>query len=291
MRCAREEGDGRVAEQDRFLLAGVMGWPVMHSRSPALHGFLLEQHRLYGAYVPLAIRPEGLETALRALPALCFAGCNLTIPHKEAAMAIVDEVDEATRAIGAASCVTVGADGRLSATNNDGFGYVEGVLEAFPEWRADAGPIVVIGAGGGSRAVVYALVRRGTREIRLVNRTRPRAEALARDIGGPVAVVDWSAREDALGGAAMLINTTSQGMVGNPPLDIDLARLPKDALVSDIVYVPAETPLLAAARKRGNPTVGGLGMLLHQARPAWRSWFGIEVAVTPELRAAIEATL
>jgi shikimate dehydrogenase len=283
--------ESELAEQDRFLLAGVMGWPVMHSRSPALHGFLLEQHKLYGAYVPLAIKPEGLEAALRALPALCFAGCNLTIPHKETAMALVDHVDEAARAIGAASCVTVGDDGRLSATNNDWFGYVEGVLDIFPDWRADAGPIVVIGAGGGSRAVVYALVRRGATEIRLVNRTRSRAEALARDIGGPVTVLDWSERRDALDGAAMLVNTTSQGMVGNPPLDIDLALLPKDALVSDIVYIPAETPLLEAARVRGNPTVRGLGMLLHQARPAWRSWFGIDVSVTPELRAAIEATL
>ena len=280
-----------MAEQERFLLAGVMGWPVMHSRSPALHGFLLRQHGLYGAYVPLAVKPEGLEAALRALPALCFAGCNLTIPHKQAAIAIVDEVDDAAKAIGVASCVTVDTEGRLSATNNDWFGYVEGVVEAFPEWRADAGPIVVVGGGGGSRAVVYALVHQGAGEIRLINRTRSRAEALARDIGGPITVVDWGTRADALDGAAMLVNTTSQGMVGTPPLDIDLARLPKAALVSDIVYIPAETPLLAAARKRGNPTVAGLGMLLHQARPAWRSWFGIEVSVTPELRAAIEATL
>jgi len=268
-----------------------MGWPVMHSRSPALHEFLLKQHGLYGAYVPLAIEPGRLEAALRALPALCFAGCNLTIPHKEAAMEIVDEIDEAARAIGAISCVTVGDDGRLSGTNNDWFGYVEGVLEVYPDWRADAGPIVVIGAGGGSRAIVYAMVRQGAREIRLVNRTRDRAEVLAHDIGGPVTVVDWDARGDALVGAAMLINTTSQGMVGNPPLDLDLAPLPKDALVSDIVYVPAETPLLEAADRRGNPTVRGLGMLLHQARPAWRSWFGIDVSVTPELRATIEATL
>lgn len=291
MRSAHDTMEAELAEQDRFLLAGVMGWPVMHSRSPALHGFLLQQHELYGAYVPLAIKPEGLEAALRALPALCFAGCNLTIPHKETAMAIVDHVDEAARAIGAASCVTVGDDGQLSATNNDWFGYVEGVLDIFPDWRADAGPIVVLGAGGGSRAVVYALVRRGATEIRLVNRTRLRAEALARDIGGPVTVLDWSERSDALDGAAMLVNTTSQGMVGNSPLDIDLGLLPKNALVSDIVYIPAETPLLEAARLRGNPTVRGLGMLLHQARPAWRSWFGINVSVTPELRAAIEATL
>jgi shikimate dehydrogenase len=280
-----------VADQDRFLLAGVMGWPVMHSRSPVLHGFLFKQHGLRGTYVPLAIRPEGLAAALRALPALCFAGCNLTIPHKEAAMGIVDTVDEAARAIGAASCVTVQPDATLAATNNDWYGYIEGVVEAVPDWRPDAGPIVVIGSGGGARAVVYALVRRGAHEIRLINRTSARAEALARDIGGPIRVVDWSTRADALDGAAMLVNTTSQGMVGNRPLDIDLTRLPQTALVSDIVYVPAETPLLAAARMRGNRTVRGLGMLLHQARPAWKAWFGIDPEISLELRAAVEATL
>jgi shikimate dehydrogenase len=280
-----------MANPDRFLLAGVMGWPVMHSRSPALHSYLFEQQGLVGAYVPLAIRPEALAKALRALPALCFAGCNLTIPHKETAIEFVDEIDEAARAIGAISCVTVGTDGKLSATNNDWFGYVEGVADVVPDWRVDSGPIVVLGSGGGARAVVYALIRKGAREVRLINRTRERAEVLARDIGGPIEITDWSAREDALDGAAMLVNATSQGMVGNPPLDIDLARLPKNALVSDIVYIPRDTPLLAAAHKRGNATVRGLGMLLHQARPAWRSWFGIDPQVTPELRSAIEATL
>ena len=279
-----------MTHTDRFLLAGVMGWPVMHSRSPTLHGYLLKELGLNGAYLPLAIEPERLEAALRALPALGFAGCNLTIPHKEAAMTIVDRVDDAARAVGAISCVVVEEDGSLTGKNNDHFGYIEGVAEAVPDWRADAGPIVVIGAGGGARGVVYALVKRGAAEIRLVNRTGERAEALKRDIGGPITVVPWEARHEALAGAAMLVNTTSQGMVGNPPLDIDLARLATDALVSDIVYIPPETPLLAAARERGNRTVNGLGMLLHQARPAWRAWFGIEPDVTAALRAAIEAT-
>jgi shikimate dehydrogenase len=205
-------------------------------------------------------------------------------------MEIVDRVDDAARAIGAISCVTVEDDNSLTGTNNDHFGFIEGTLEAAPGWRADAGPIVVIGAGGGARGVVYGLVKRGATEIRLVNRTGERAEALKRDIGGPLTVLPWEARHEALAGAAMLVNTTSQGMVGNPPLDIDLARLPTDALVSDIVYIPPQTPLLAAARQRGNRIVNGLGMLLHQARPAWRSWFGIDPEITPELRAAIEAT-
>jgi shikimate dehydrogenase len=280
-----------LAQPDRFLLAGVMGWPVMHSRSPAIHNYLFKQHGLYGAYVPLAVRPEGLRAALKALPALLFSGCNLTIPHKEAAMAIVDRVDGAAEAIGAISCVIVEPDGSLTGHNNDHFGYTAGLLEAEPAWRADAGPIVVIGAGGGGRAVVYSLVKHGAREIRLVNRTRPRAEALKRKIGGPIEVLPWEERNRALAGAAMLVNVTSQGMSGNPPLDIDLAELPKSALVSDIIYIPRETPLLAAARQRGNRTMNGLSMLLHQVRPAWKAWFGIEPKITPELRATIEATI
>lgn len=280
-----------MPHSDRFLLAGVMGWPVMHSRSPAIHNYLFEQHGLNGTYVPLAIRPEGLEAALKALPALLFSGCNLTIPHKEKAMTIVDRVDDAAKAIGAISCVVVEPDGTLSGYNNDHFGYTAGLLEAAPDWRADAGPIAVIGAGGGGRAVVYSLVKHGAQEIRLVNRTRSRAEALKRDIGGPIEVLPWEERSRALAGAAMLVNVTSQGMSGNPPLDIDLAELPKSALVSDIIYIPGETPLLTAARQRGNRTINGLSMLLHQVRPAWKAWFGIEPTITPELRAAIEATL
>lgn len=280
-----------TTKHERFLLAGVMGWPVMHSRSPKLHNFWLAERGLSGTYVPLAIRPEGLRAALKALPALQFSGCNLTIPHKEAALAIVDEIDPNARRMGAISCVTVRPDGSLLGSNNDGYGYIEGILEAKPDWRADAGPIVVVGAGGGARAVVLSLADRGAREIRLVNRTRPRADALQKEFGGPIKALDWAERNNALDGAAMLVNTTSQGMVGNPPLDITLDKLPLKALVSDIVYIPKETPLLAAARQRGNQTVNGLGMLLHQARPAWRAWFNLDPQVTPELRAALGATL
>jgi shikimate dehydrogenase len=279
-----------MTHPDRFLLAGLMGFPVMHSRSPKLHNYWLAQHGLIGAYLPLAIRTEGLRAALRALPALGFSGCNLTIPHKEAALAIVDRVDPVARRIGAMNCVVVAPDGSLEGQNHDAFGFVESIREAQPNWRADAGPIVVIGAGGGARAVLVSLIDQGAREIRLVNRTPVRAAALQRDLDGPITALAWEKREDALAGAAMLVNTTNQGMVGTPPLDIALDALPPTALVSDIVYIPRETPLLAAARKRGNPTVNGLGMLLHQARPAFRAWFGIMPEVTPELRAMIEAT-
>ena len=279
-----------MTDPDRFLLAGVMGSPVMHSRSPMLHNYWLKQHGLAGAYLPLAVKAEGLRAALRALPALGFAGCNLTIPHKEAALAIVDKVDAVARRIGAVNCVVVAPDGSLEGENHDAFGYVASVREAQPAWRADAGAIVVLGAGGGARAVLVSLIDAGAREIRLINRTRGRAQALTRELGGPIRAFGWDERAGALDGAAMLINTTNLGMVGEPPLDLALDRLPVTALVSDIVYIPRETPLLAAARKRGNPTVNGLGMLLHQARPAFHAWFGIMPEVTPELRAMIEAT-
>jgi shikimate dehydrogenase len=268
-----------------------MGWPVMHSRSPALHNYFFKQYGLAGTYVPLAISPERLEPALRALAPLGFAGCNLTIPHKEPALAIVDEADDVARRIGAISCVVVRPDGSLWGTNNDVHGFARNILQHQPRWRADAGPAVVIGAGGGARAVVYGLVERGAREIRLVNRTRERADTLAREFGSSVTPLDWKDRHRALAGAAMLVNTTSQGMIGQPQLDLSLDALPSTALVVDIVYIPLETPLLSAARRRGNPTVDGLGMLLHQACIAWRLWFGLDPEVTPELRATIEATL
>ena len=276
---------------DRFLLAGVMGFPVMHSRSPKIHNYWLEKHGLSGRYVPLAVRPEGLQAALRALPALGFSGCNLTIPHKETAMRLVDKLDAASKRIGAINCVTVEKDGSLSGSNNDGCGYIQSVLHAQPKWRVDAGPIVVLGAGGGARAVLAALAERGAREIRLINRTDTRASLLAEDLGAPIKAIPWSQRAHALKDAAMLVNTTSQGMIGQPALDIEIETLPRTALVSDIVYVPKMTPLLAVAKARGNPIVGGLGMLLHQARPAFKGWFGIEPEVTPELVAMIEATL
>jgi shikimate dehydrogenase len=267
-------------------LAGVMGWPVAHSRSPLLHGWWLRRYAIDGAYVPLAVRPERLEQAIRALPALGFAGCNLTIPHKEAALRIVDRADAAARRIGAVNTIVVGADGDLSGSNTDAFGFVESLG---PSWRADAGPAVVIGAGGAARAIIVALAERGAPEIRICNRTLERAEALGSELGGrPVA---WERREAALEGAALVVNTTSQGMKGEPPLDLALDRLPRTATVCDIVYVPLETPLLAAARARGNRTVDGLGMLLHQARPGFEAWFGVAPEVTPELRQAVEATL
>jgi shikimate dehydrogenase len=280
-----------MSHPERFLMAGVMGWPVMHSRSPKIHNFWLARHGLAGVYVPLAIKAEGLRAALRALPALGFAGCNLTIPHKEAAFDVVDRIDPAAKRIGAINCVVAAADGSLEGRNYDGFGYVESVRDAWPEWRADTGPTVVIGAGGAARAVLVSLADQGASEIRLVNRTPARAEALAQELGRPVVAVAWDDRHRALDGAELLVNTTSQGMTGQPALDLALDKLPASALVSDIIYIPRQTPLLAAARQRGNRTVNGLGMLLHQARPAFHAWFGVMPEVTAELRAMIEASI
>lgn len=274
-------------------LAGIMGWPVAHSRSPALHGFWLAEHGIDGAYVPLAVRPEHLAQALRALPALGFRGCNLTIPHKQAALAVMDRVDPFARRIGAMNTVVVAADGSLEGSNTDVFGFGENLREGAPGWRPAAGPAVVLGAGGSARSVVVALGQAGVGDIRLVNRTIDRAETLARDLASPgtrITVHAWDARAGALGEAGILVNTTSLGMDGEPALDLDLALLPPTAVVVDIVYVPLETALMARARQRGNPVVDGLGMLLHQGRPGFEAWFGAAARVTPALRRAMLAT-
>jgi shikimate dehydrogenase len=276
-------------KQDRYFLAGLMGDPVMHSRSPLLHNYWLRYYGLKGSYVLLAIKPKDLDRALKALPALGFAGCNLTIPHKEAAMAAMDHVDPVAKRIGAMNCVVVGPDGGLTGFNNDGYGYIESIREEHPDWRAASGPVVVIGAGGGARAVVSALCEAGAPEVRLVNRTQARAERLAAEYGAPLRAYPWQDREAALSGATMLVNTTSLGMDGQPALKLALDQLPRHALVSDIIYIPKETPLLLQARLRGNPTSNGLGMLIHQARPAFKAWFDILPVVTQELRMSMEA--
>jgi len=280
-----------MAHPDRFLLAGVMGWPVMHSRSPMLHNYWFKKHGLAGSYVPLAIRPEHLSAALRGLHPLGFAGVNVTIPHKQEAMKMVHEADTLAKSIGAISCVIVRSDGSLAGTNNDCYGFIHAVRQEQPGWRADAGPVVVIGAGGGSRAVCYGLAQEGAREIRVVNRTLARAKGIAQEFGGPIRALPWEQRREVLEGAAMVVNTTSCGMVGQPALDIELDKLPQSALVADIIYIPLETSFLAAARKRGNRAINGLGMLLNQGRPAWKAWFGIEPEVTAELRAIVEKTI
>ena len=271
----------------RAKIAGVMGWPVGHSKSPALHGFWLNQHKVDGAYVPLPVRPDALAQALRALPALGFAGVNLTVPHKEAALALVDSADDTARRIGATNCIIVDASGNLHATNTDAFGFITNLQTGAPNYRAASGPAVVLGAGGAARAVCVALADAGCPEIRVLNRGRARAEDLAISLGGPMRVIDWDQRGPALADAAVLVNTTSLGMQGQPPLEIDLGKLPTASVVNDIVYAPLETQLLATARARGHTIVDGLGMLLYQAQPAFAAWFGVTPQVTADLRAHI----
>ena len=275
----------------RFILAGVMGWPVAHSRSPLIHNHWIREHGLQGAYGHLPVQPERLGDALRGLSALGMAGCNLTIPHKVEALRHLDWVHPQAQRIGAVNCIVVQDDGALHGFNHDGYGFIQSLLDADPHWRGDAGPAVVVGAGGASRAILVALIDAGVPRIRLLNRTRERAQALADEFGPVIEVLDWEQRADALSGAALLVQTTNQGMVGEPALDLALNALPTSALVADIVYTPLQTPLLAQALARGNACVNGLGMLLHQARPAFASWFGVEPQVTPALREVVLGTL
>ncbi len=280
-----------MQRRNRFRLAGVMGWPISHSRSPKIHNYWLHLYGLEGFYTPLAVEPGKLEAALRALAPLGFSGCNLTIPHKEAALKFVDHVEPAAARIGAINCVVVETGGALVGKNYDGFGFIAALRAAAPRWRAEQAPAAVLGAGGGARAVVAGLIDAGATEIRLFNRKLERAQALAEDFGGPVTAYPFEQRVEGLEGAGLVVNTTSLGMVGQPPLDLSLAAAPGFALVADIVYAPLETPLLAAARANGLTPVDGLGMLLHQARPAFRDWFGVMPEASADLRALIVGTL
>jgi shikimate dehydrogenase len=273
-----------------FVLAGVMGWPVAHTRSPAIHNHWIAKYGLKGAYVQLPVQPERLEAAIRGLAALGFAGCNVTVPHKESAMRFMDELHPAARRVAAINTIVVQPDGRLLGMNNDGAGYIQSLRDADATWRGDAGPALVLGAGGAARAIVVALLDEGVPELRITNRTLERAQELAEAFGDRVKVVPWADRNEAMAGVSLLVNTTTLGMHGQAPLDVALHALPQEAMVSDAIYIPMETPLLADARKAGHRTVNGLGMLLNQARPAFQSWYGVLPEVTPELRAAVEAT-
>ena len=271
----------------RAVVAGVLGWPVAHSLSPRVHGFWLDRYGIDGAYVPLAVRPGEVADALRALARLGFAGANVTVPHKEAALAAMDEADETARRVGAVNTVVIGSDGALRGSSTDGAGFLESLRAALPRWNPAGRCAVVLGAGGAARAIAWALSGAGAGEVRIVNRTAERAAGLAAALGGTAVAVPWDRRTDAASGAALLVNATTLGMDGQPPLDLDLDALPRDAVVADIVYAPLETRLLAVARARGNPVVDGLGMLLHQARPGFHAWFGREPEVDEALRAFV----
>ncbi len=277
--------------------AAVLGWPASHSLSPRLHGYWLGELGINGIYRAVSVEPEKFVDKLRMLTAEGYKGFNITLPHKQMALAAVEEADTEARRIGAVNTIVVDRDGRLLGSNTDGYGFIEN-LKTNPaglniETIISGGPAVVLGAGGAARSVVAALDNAGAPEIRLVNRTVEKAQALVRDIsrekGAAIAVFSWPERQVALTDAALLVNATALGMTGKPALEIVLDNLPLDALVTDIVYTPLVTPLLAAAAGRGNPTVDGLGMLLHQARPGFNAWFGTWPEITPRLRENILA--
>ncbi len=272
-------------------LAGIMGWPVAHSRSPVLHGYWLQHYGIDGAYVPMAVKPENLRRALQTLPLLGFAGCNLTIPHKEEALRAVDSYEASAKRAGGVNTIVIDARGQIIGSSTDGYGFIAALRAATRRFDPSQAPSVVLGAGGAARAIVAALLDNGAREVRLVNRTPERAAKLAKELGGEVRGVLWEKRAEALVGAGLLVNATSLGMEGQPALELPLDTLPTEAIVNDIVYVPLETSLLAAARTRGNLCVDGLGMLLHQAAPGFEAWFGMKPEIGEGLRQAILATL
>lgn len=276
-----------MSHSGKTLVAGVIGWPIGHSRSPRLQGYWLDHYGIDGAYIPLPVRPEEFETAVKGLAAAGFRGVNVTVPHKEAALRICDRVEPFAAKIGAVNTLVFDQDG-ISGSNTDAFGFLENLRSSPAGYKADAGPAMIIGAGGAGRGIVAALLNDGVPEVRITNRTQSRAEQVADELAerfeGKIELIPWEQRADALTDIALLVNSTSLGMTGQPGLELDLDSLSPNALVNDIVYTPLETTLLAHARQRGNRTVDGLGMLLHQARPGFHAWFGINPEVTENLR-------
>lgn len=267
-------------------LAGIAGWPVSHSRSPRLHGFWLERHGIDGAYIPLPIEPAQFPAAIRGLMLSGFAGLNVTLPHKVAAFNVCDTVDDSARLAGAVNTL-VFENGRITGSNTDGWGFLENL-------RANgvdpaAGPALILGAGGSARAIAAVLLGLGI-EVAVANRTRTRADDLVRGLPG-LSAIAWDDRNHALPDAALLVNTTPLGMAGQAPLEIDLDQAARGLTVADIVYVPLETPLLAGARARQIRCVEGLGMLLYQAVPGFRAWFGVDPMVDEALRRFVASDL
>jgi shikimate dehydrogenase len=269
-----------------MIRACVIGWPVAHSRSPKIHGYWLKRYGIDGTYELQPVRPEDAATFLRGMREQGFAGCNVTLPHKEAAFAAVDEARPAARAAAAANTLWY-EDGRLIGDNSDSAGFMSHLAASVPGLAVGGCTVSVLGAGGAARGIVFALLEAGAAEVRLFNRTRTRADAVAAYFGAKVKACDWSERVARSRDVALIVNTTSLGMKGGEPLDMDVSALAPRCVVADIVYVPLVTPLLAAARARGLTTVDGLGMLLHQAVPGFEKWFGVRPQVTDELRALL----
>lgn len=271
----------------RIPLAGVIGHPIAHSRSPALHGFWLKRYGIKGHYIPMDVAPQDLRQVLEILPKLGFFGANVTIPHKEVILKIADVVTDRAALIGAANTLIFRKDGRIHADNTDGAGFIANLRQNAPHWNPTAGPAAVFGAGGAARAVVAALIDVGVQEIRIANRTQPRAQALRVDFGAKLQIYDWVQAPNMLEGAATVINTTSLGMSGKSDFRVPLDGLERDALVTDLVYNPLKTRFLLEAEARGCTVVDGLGMLLHQAAPGFERWFDQRPEVDEATRQAV----
>lgn len=274
---------------DAPILAGVIGSPIGHSKSPLIHAHWIWKHGLKGYYIPIEIRPENFESGIRALPKLGFRGVNITIPYKETILSVATSISDRAALIGAANTIVFGSDGSIRADNTDGVGFIENIKSQAPDWSGANGPAVVLGAGGASRAIVSALLSEGVPEIRLTNRTRHRAEIFREQFGAKIHVVEWARANEAMDGAALIVNTTSLGMTDKPPLKIKLNGAPDFALVTDIVYTPINTEFLEQARSFGLRTVDGVGMLLHQAVPSFEHWFDVRPTVDDELRRLVLA--
>lgn len=276
-----------MTDLPRIPLAGVIGHPIAHSRSPALHGYWLRRYGIKGHYVPIDLAQSDLAAALAFLPRLGFVGLNVTIPHKETVLALADVVTDRAALIGAANTLIFRKDGKIHADNTDGAGFMANLRQNAPGWTPLAGPAAVFGAGGAARAVIAALIDLGVPEIRIANRTRPRAEALRADFGGRLHVFDWVQAANMLDGAALVINATALGMAGKPEFRVPLDALDPGAVVTDLVYTPLMTPFLIEAQDRGAQVVDGLGMLLHQAAPGFERWFNHRPEVDDATRAAV----
>ena len=276
-----------MTDLPRIPLAGVIGHPIAHSRSPALHGFWLKRYGIKGHYIPMDIAPQELAAAVEMLPILGFVGINVTIPHKETILKLADVVTDRAALIGAANTLIFRKDGKIHADNTDGAGFMANLRQHAPHWQPNAGPVALFGAGGAARAVIAALIAVGVPEIRIANRTRLRAETLRHDLGAKLVVYDWVHAGDMLKGAALIINSTSLGMTGKLDLRLPLDRLEKGSVATDLVYTPLMTPFLIEAQQRGAHIVDGLGMLLHQAAPSFERWFNQRPEVDDATRAAV----
>jgi shikimate dehydrogenase len=282
----------KLTHDSEINLAGVMGYPITHSRSPLMHNTLMQENQVRGVYIPIEIKPGSLGPALESLPKLGFKGVNLTMPLKQEAIATVDELDPVGKLMGAVSCIVVRQDNSLLGVNNDWIGFKDNLNTTFPGWKSTTQSALVLGAGGGGLAIVYALLQEGVEEIVITNRSQERAEQVAdifRDRN--IVVRPWAERHSLVAESDLIVNTTNQGMAGQTPLDLSLELAKADTIVADIIYVPLETTLITDAKSRGLRTVDGLGMLLHQSRPAWKLWFGIDPAITKNLWAVMEADI